>query len=427
MTIKRVGIVGSGIMGSGIAEVAAKAGFEVVLRSRAQSTADAMVAGLEKSLAKQVERGKLEADERDAVLGRVRAVADLGELAECDLVLESIVEDLAAKKHLFTELDRICPDHTILATNTSTLPVVEMAMETGRPDKVCGIHFFNPAPMMALVEVVRAITSSDETIADATAFADHLRQERGAGEGPGRLHRERAAVPVPQQRGEAVRRRRRDPRRHRRRDEGRLQLPDGSARAARPRRPRHEPRDPRGALRGVQGPELRAGPVLRRMVSAERLGRKTRRRLLRLPQAVARPSRMAVGAEIRENGAMAERDRPWLIRTYSGHSSARASNELYRTNLAKGQTGLSVAFDLPTQTGYDPDDPLARGEVGKVGVPVPHLGEMRTLFDGIPLDEMNTSMTINATAMWLLGMYLALADEQGVPHASSRARRRTTS
>jgi ethylmalonyl-CoA mutase len=115
---------------------------------------------------------------------------------------------------------------------------------------------------------------------------------------------------------------------------------------------------------------------------------------------------------------MAERDRPWLIRTYSGHSSARASNELYRGNLAKGQTGLSVAFDLPTQTGYDPDSPLARGEVGKVGVPVPHLGEMRTLFHGIPLAEMNTSMTINATAMWLLGMYLALADEQGVPHAS---------
>ncbi|HYV59545.1 MAG TPA: protein meaA [Acidimicrobiia bacterium] len=110
---------------------------------------------------------------------------------------------------------------------------------------------------------------------------------------------------------------------------------------------------------------------------------------------------------------MAPRDRPWLMRTYSGHSSARASNELYRTNLSRGQTGLSVAFDLPTQTGYDPDHPLARGEVGKVGVPVPHLGEMRTLFDGIPLDEMNTSMTINATAMWLLGMYVALAEQQG--------------
>src|SRR5438105_9692750 len=109
---------------------------------------------------------------------------------------------------------------------------------------------------------------------------------------------------------------------------------------------------------------------------------------------------------------------PWVMRTYSGHSSARASNELYRTNLAKGQTGLSVAFDLPTQTGYDPDHVLARGEVGKVGVPVPHLGEMRALFESIPLGEMNTSMTINATAMWLLGMYIAMADEQGVPRAN---------
>ncbi len=107
------------------------------------------------------------------------------------------------------------------------------------------------------------------------------------------------------------------------------------------------------------------------------------------------------------------KDRPWVMRTYAGHSTAAASNELYRTNLAKGQTGLSVAFDLPTQTGYDPDSPLARGEVGKVGVPVPHLGEMRRLFDGIPLADMNTSMTINATAMWLLALYVVVAEEQG--------------
>ncbi|HEY3723112.1 MAG TPA: 3-hydroxybutyryl-CoA dehydrogenase [Acidimicrobiia bacterium] len=172
MSVKRLGVVGSGIMGSGIAEVAAKAGIEVVLRSRSQTTADAMVAGLEKSLAKQVERGKLEAAERDAVLARVRAVSDLEELADCDLVLESIVEDLAAKKHLFSELDRIVAEGAILATNTSTLPVVEMAMETGRPERVCGIHFFNPAPMMPLVEVVRSITTSDETVAAARAFAD---------------------------------------------------------------------------------------------------------------------------------------------------------------------------------------------------------------------------------------------------------------
>src|SRR5205085_1057156 len=106
------------------------------------------------------------------------------------------------------------------------------------------------------------------------------------------------------------------------------------------------------------------------------------------------------------------KDRPWVMRTYAGHSSAGESNKLYRTNLAKGQTGLSVAFDLPTQTGYDPDSPLARGEVGKVGVPIPHLGEMRRLFEDIPLTEMNTSMTINATAMWLLALYQVVAEEQ---------------
>src|SRR6476661_165562 len=108
-----------------------------------------------------------------------------------------------------------------------------------------------------------------------------------------------------------------------------------------------------------------------------------------------------------------ERDRPWVMRTYAGHSSPAESNALYRNNLSKRQTGLSVAFDLPTQTGYDPDDELAVGEVGKVGVPVTHIGDMRALFDGIPLDEMNTSMTINATAMWLLALYQAVAEEHG--------------
>ena len=112
--------------------------------------------------------------------------------------------------------------------------------------------------------------------------------------------------------------------------------------------------------------------------------------------------------------ASSQRDRPWVIRTYSGHSSARKSNELYRKNLAKGQTGLSVAFDLPTQTGYDSDHPLARGEVGKVGVPIGHIEDMCLLFQDIPLDRMNTSMTINATAAWLLALYIAAAERQGV-------------
>jgi (2R)-ethylmalonyl-CoA mutase len=112
------------------------------------------------------------------------------------------------------------------------------------------------------------------------------------------------------------------------------------------------------------------------------------------------------------------RDKPWIFRTYAGHSTAAASNALFRKNLAKGQTGLSVAFDLPTQTGYDSDDPLAKGEVGKVGVPVCHLGDMRALFDGIPLASMNTSMTINATAAWLMALYIAAADEQGAPRSA---------
>ncbi|HEY1829736.1 MAG TPA: 3-hydroxybutyryl-CoA dehydrogenase [Acidimicrobiales bacterium] len=171
MSITRVGIVGSGIMGSGIAEVAAASGHQVVLRSRSQDSADAMLAGLAKSLAKQVEREKRTQEEADTILGRVRATTHLGELVDTDLVIESVVEDLAVKKALFAELDSICKPETILATNTSTLPVVEMAMATARPDLVCGIHFFNPAPAMSLVEVVRPITAADATVAAAIAFA----------------------------------------------------------------------------------------------------------------------------------------------------------------------------------------------------------------------------------------------------------------
>src|SRR5665213_3799121 len=119
-----------------------------------------------------------------------------------------------------------------------------------------------------------------------------------------------------------------------------------------------------------------------------------------------------------ESSGAGRTDTPWIFRTYAGHSSAVASNALYRGNLAKGQTGLSVAFDLPTQTGYDSDDALSKGEVGKVGVPVSHIGDMRALFESLPLDQMNTSMTINAPAAWLLALYVAVADEQGVARAT---------
>ncbi|HEX4906761.1 MAG TPA: 3-hydroxybutyryl-CoA dehydrogenase [Acidimicrobiales bacterium] len=172
MTISSVGIIGSGIMGSGIAEVAAKAGSTVVLRSRQQETADDMVARLTKSLDKQVERGKLEQAERDAVIGRVSATSSLNDLADCDLIIESVVEDLEVKRALFAELDGIAKPDAILATNTSTLPVIEMAVQTKRPDKVCGVHFFNPAPAMSLVEIVAPLTASSETIAAVRAFAE---------------------------------------------------------------------------------------------------------------------------------------------------------------------------------------------------------------------------------------------------------------
>jgi 3-hydroxybutyryl-CoA dehydrogenase len=172
MAIKRIGVVGSGIMGAGVAEVAAASGFEVVLRSRTRDGADAMLDGLDASLARQVRKGRIEAPTAAEVRARVSAVTALDELAACDLVLESVVEDLCTKQELFRQLDRVCTPSAILATNTSTLPVVEMAMVTERPDRVCGIHFFNPAPAMSLVELVPAITTSDATLEDARAFVE---------------------------------------------------------------------------------------------------------------------------------------------------------------------------------------------------------------------------------------------------------------
>jgi 3-hydroxybutyryl-CoA dehydrogenase len=169
--ITRVGILGSGIMGSGLAEVASRAGYDVVVRSRSQAGADAVFTGLDAGLAKQVSREKLTGEERAAILGRITVTDDLSELALADLVIESVVEEMAVKKALFAQLDEIVQPDAILATNTSTLPVVELAMATKRPELVCGIHFFNPAPMMKLVEVVRPITASDETITTAIAFA----------------------------------------------------------------------------------------------------------------------------------------------------------------------------------------------------------------------------------------------------------------
>jgi len=170
-SISTVGVVGSGIMGSGLAEVAARAGYDVVVRSRTHAGADAVLHGIETGLTKQVDRERLTEEDRQAILGRISVTDDLHQLANCDLVIESVVEDMAVKRELFEQLDRIVQPNALLATNTSTLAVVELAVVTERPDRVCGIHFFNPAPTMKLVEVIRPLTASDETIETALEFA----------------------------------------------------------------------------------------------------------------------------------------------------------------------------------------------------------------------------------------------------------------
>ena len=170
LEIKTVGVIGSGIMGSGIAEVIAKSGIDVVIRSRTQETADATKAAIEASLKKQVAKAKITQDQLDAAMAHVCVTGKLEDLANCDLIIESAVEDLATKQELFSQLDKITKPSCVLSTNTSTLPVIEIAKSTNRPDKVCGIHFFNPAVLMPLVEVVRPITASDETIAFANEF-----------------------------------------------------------------------------------------------------------------------------------------------------------------------------------------------------------------------------------------------------------------
>lgn len=170
--IKSVGVAGSGMMASGIAEVAARAGFEVVVRGRTQAKADAAVGRLAKSLGGQVEKGKLSSDESDAALGRVRATPDLEDLELCGVVIESVTEDLDVKKKLFRELDSICTYETILVTNTSTLSVSDLALATSRPDRVLGLHYFNPAPRMPVVEVVPASTTAPEAVDVIRNFAE---------------------------------------------------------------------------------------------------------------------------------------------------------------------------------------------------------------------------------------------------------------
>ncbi len=174
MTIKKVGVLGCGLMGSGVAQVSAAAGYDTVVREVADAPLAKGKAGIEKSLAKFVEKGKLGEDDRDATMGRLSFVTDMGALKDCDIIIEAVTEDLDLKNAMWKELDVMCPPSTIFASNTSSLTIAAMAAATERPDRFVGLHFFNPVPLMQLVEVVRTVTTSTEAFDTTFAFAQSL-------------------------------------------------------------------------------------------------------------------------------------------------------------------------------------------------------------------------------------------------------------
>ncbi len=177
MSFQKIGVVGSGIMGSGVAEVAASTGAAVVVRARSEAGGDALLVQVDQSLAKQVERGKRTAEEAAAIRRRITTTTDLADLSDCDFVIETVVEDLEVKLDLFRALDAVVSPEAIIATCTSTLPIIDLAMQVSRPERVCGVHFFNPAHAMTLVEVVRPLCASPATIAAVNEFVHDCKKE----------------------------------------------------------------------------------------------------------------------------------------------------------------------------------------------------------------------------------------------------------
>ena len=175
--IKRVGVLGCGLMGSGIAQVCAQSGYDTVVREVSDDVVKRGLSGIEKQLGKAVEKGKLASEERDAVMGRLRGTTSLDDLKDCDIVLEAIVEDLSVKNEIWRTLDGLCPEHTIFASNTSSLTIADMAAATKRPERMVGLHFFNPVPVMKLVEVVKTIATDPAVFDTAFAFAKSLGKE----------------------------------------------------------------------------------------------------------------------------------------------------------------------------------------------------------------------------------------------------------
>jgi 3-hydroxybutyryl-CoA dehydrogenase len=174
MNIRKVGVLGAGAMGNGIAQLAAQIGCDVILRDIKDEFVDRGIKNIDKFLSRSVEKGKIEADEKDAILGRITGTTDMSQLKDADFIVEAVIEDLDLKKAVFKELDELCRPEVILATNTSSMSLTEIASATNRPDKVCGMHFFNPAPLMKLVEVIRGFSTSDEAVAITTDLAKKM-------------------------------------------------------------------------------------------------------------------------------------------------------------------------------------------------------------------------------------------------------------
>ena len=174
MEIKKVGVLGAGAMGNGIAQLAAQIGCEVVMRDIEDAFVERGMKGIDKFLSKSVEKGKLEAKEKDTIMGRIKGTTDMADLKDVDFLVEAVLEDLDLKKKVFKELDELCRPEVILSTNTSSMSITEIATATSRPEKICGMHFFNPAPLMRLVEIIRGYYTSDETVATATELAKKM-------------------------------------------------------------------------------------------------------------------------------------------------------------------------------------------------------------------------------------------------------------
>jgi len=174
MEIKKLGVVGAGAMGSGIAQIAAQIGCDVVMRDIEDAFVERGMKGIDKFLSKSVEKGKLDAKQKETIIGRIKGTTDMGDLKDVDFVVEAVIEDLDLKKRVFQELDELCRPEIILSSNTSSMSITEIAAATKRPDKVCGMHFFNPVPLMRLVEIIRGYFTSDETVATATDLAKKM-------------------------------------------------------------------------------------------------------------------------------------------------------------------------------------------------------------------------------------------------------------